>query len=311
MHRMRDATRRASDRPFVGGAVIGIGSAPFDLSLAFALPNAAEFRALLFFSNGNRVFAGVFGGRWPVLHRLFAGDKAMTVEEVMAELRALGSESIKKVLRNHRVEEPFFGVKIGDMKNIQKRIKKDYELALGLYDTGNYDAMYFAGLIADDEKMTKKDLQRWVKKAKGGALASSTVPWVAAGSPHGDELAKEWIDAKNEHVTVAGWATLSSLVALQSDERLDVLELKRLLQRVRKTIHQQPNFVRYAMNDFVIAVGTYVQPLTDEAMRVAEKVGTVTVDMGNTSCQVPDARAHLKKAQKSGKVGKKRKTVKC
>src|SRR5436190_14305304 len=99
----------------------------------------------------------------------------MTADGILEELKSLGSESIKKVLRNHGVQEPFFGVKIGDMKKIQKRIKKDYQLALDLYDTGNYDAMYLAGLIADDAKMTKKDLNRWVKMANGGALASSTV----------------------------------------------------------------------------------------------------------------------------------------
>ena len=66
---------------------------------------------------------------------------------------------------NHGVKEPIFGVKIEDMKKIQKRIKKDYQLALDLYDTGIYDAMYLAGLIADDAKMTKKDLQHWVDKA--------------------------------------------------------------------------------------------------------------------------------------------------
>ena len=71
------------------------------------------------------------------------------------------------MLRNHGVQEPFFGVKIGDMKKIQKRIKKDYQLALDLYDTGNYDAMYLAGLIADDARMTKKDLNQWVKMANG------------------------------------------------------------------------------------------------------------------------------------------------
>ncbi len=89
----------------------------------------------------------------------------MTVREVVEELKALGAESVKKVLRNHGVREPFFGVKIGDMKKIQKRIKTDYQLALELYDTGNYDAMYLAGLIADDVKMTRKDLNHWVRKA--------------------------------------------------------------------------------------------------------------------------------------------------
>ena len=83
----------------------------------------------------------------------------MTAKEIVEELRTLGAESIKKVLRNHGVQEPFFGVKIGDMKKIQKRIKKDYQLALDLYDTGNYDAMYLAGLVADDARMTKKRSQ--------------------------------------------------------------------------------------------------------------------------------------------------------
>ena len=66
-------------------------------------------------------------------------------------------------------------MKIGDLKKIQKRIKKDYQLALDLYDTGNYDAMYLAGLIADDAKMTKKDLRHWIAKAYCGPLAGSTV----------------------------------------------------------------------------------------------------------------------------------------
>ena len=128
----------------------------------------------------------------------------MTAREIVEELRTLGAESIKKVLRNHGVQEPFFGVKIGDMKKIQKRIKKDYQLALDLYDTGNYDAMYLAGLIADDAKMTKKDLNQWVKSANGGALASATVPWVAAGSQYGYEIALEWIESEKENVAVAG-----------------------------------------------------------------------------------------------------------
>lgn len=58
----------------------------------------------------------------------------------------------------HGVKEPFFGVKIEYLKPIQKKVKKDYELAKGLYATGNADAMYLAGLIADDDTMTKDDL---------------------------------------------------------------------------------------------------------------------------------------------------------
>src|SRR6188474_694245 len=120
----------------------------------------------------------------------------MTAKSIFEELKSLGRDSYKKVLMNHGVPEPLFGVKIEDLQKIQKRIKKDYQLALDLYETGNYDAMYLAGLIADDARMTKKDLQRWVANATHGGIASFTVAWVTAGSSHGWELALEWIDSK-------------------------------------------------------------------------------------------------------------------
>jgi DNA alkylation repair enzyme len=235
----------------------------------------------------------------------------MTVREILAELKPLGSDSYKKVMANHGVKEPFFGVKISDLQKIQKRIKKDYQLALDLYDTGNYDAMYLAGLIADDARMTKKDLQRWLANATHRPLASSTVPWVAAGNRHGWELALEWIDSKEPVTAEAGWATLRSLVSVTDDFELDLPELKRLLERVRKNIHQAPNDVRSQMNSFVIAVGSYVQPLTDRAIQTAEKIGRVTVDMGNTSCQVPFAPDYIRKVQTRGTIAKKRKSAKC
>ncbi len=235
----------------------------------------------------------------------------MTAKEILAELKPLGSESYKKVMSNHGVKEPFFGVKISDLQKIRKRIKKDYQLALDLYDTGNYDAMYLAGLIADDARMTKKDLQRWLANATHGGIASYTVAWVAAGSGHGWELALEWIESKKALTAEAGWATLRSLVSIKNDADLDLAELKRLLERVRKSIHQAPNDVRSQMNSFVIAVGSHVKSLTERATQIAEKIGPVSVDMGNTSCQVPFAPDYIRKAQKRGTIGKKRKSVKC
>src|ERR1700744_5130428 len=137
----------------------------------------------------------------------------MDVESIMAELEAKGSENIKKILLKHGVKEPFFGVKVEYLKVIQKRVKVDYQLAKELYATGNADAMYLAGLIADDEKMTKGDLQTWVKQAVSNNISEYTVPWVTAGSKHGYALALQWIDSSPEHIAAAGWGTLRDLVS--------------------------------------------------------------------------------------------------
>lgn len=51
--------------------------------------------------------------------------------------------------------------------------------------------------------------------------------------------------------------------------------------------------------------------LTDQALKTAERIGPVEVDMGDTACKVPFAPDYIRKIQQRGAVGKKRKTVKC
>ena len=104
---------------------------------------------------------------------------------------------------------------------------------------------------------------------------------------------------------------MRSLVSIKEDADLDLPELKRLLERVRKNIHQAPNDVRSQMNSFVIAVGSYVKSLSDAAIEIGEKIGPVAIDMGKTSCQVPFAPDQIRKVQKRNAIGKKRKSAKC
>jgi 3-methyladenine DNA glycosylase AlkD len=235
----------------------------------------------------------------------------MTIESIMAELKAKGSENIKKILLKHGVKEPFFGVKVEDLKVIVKKVKKDYALSKGLYATGNADAMYLAGLIADEDQMTKKDLNDWVKAAVSTNISEYTVPWIAAESHFGYELALEWIDSKIDFIAAAGWSTLSSLVSIRADAELDLPGLKALLKRVEKEIHKADDRVRSKMNGFIIALGSYVPSLTEEAITVAKKVGAVEVNMNGTACKVPDAITYIKKIKDKGALGKKKKMARC
>lgn len=235
----------------------------------------------------------------------------MTVPEIMDELQARGSDSIKKILLKHGVKEPLFGVKIEYLKPIQKKIKMDYQLAKDLYATGNADAMYLAGLIADDEQMTRADLQTWAEQALSHNISEYTVPWVAAGGRYGFEMALKWIADKEMHIRASGWATLANVVAISPDQELDMPVLKDLLQTVTELIHTADNRVKYTMNSFVIAVGTYVVPLSTDAVAAALKIGVVTIDKNGTACKVPDAESSILKVQDKGTAGKKKKILKC
>ena len=230
----------------------------------------------------------------------------------MKELKKKGSEQTRKIYQRHGASDNLFGVKAADLKVIAKSIKGDQELACELYETGNYDAMYLAGLVADGKRMTKKQLDDWAKSSGWLWISEYAVPWVASESPHGRELALKWMKSKKkESIASCGWCTYSGLVAITPDEELDLSEIKGLLKCIEKEIGSAANRVKYTMNGFVIAVGAYVRPVMKQAKATAKKLGKVHVDMGGTACKVPLALEYIEKIEKSGRAGKKSKTTRC
>ncbi|MDC8003654.1 DNA alkylation repair protein [Aureisphaera galaxeae] len=235
----------------------------------------------------------------------------MTVNEVLQELEQYGDERTKNTLMSHGAKEPFFGVKVADLKKILKKTKKNHELSLALYDTGNSDAMYLAGLMADEKRITKEQLNGWVEKAYWSYLSEYAVPWVASETDFGFELGLEWIESSDECIASAGWSTLASYTTVNDDEVLDIAKYEALLDRVAAEIDDAQNRVKYTMNGFVITVGTYVKGLTAKATQIAEKIGAITVDMNGTACKVPLATTYIQKVIDKQRVGKKRKTARC
>jgi hypothetical protein len=235
----------------------------------------------------------------------------MTIDEVMAELKSLGNEQQVATYRRHGATGDLFGVKVGDLKRILKRIKGDQELAMALWETGNGDAMYLAGLAADGRLMTRKQLDGWAKTAWWEMLSGYSVPWVAAENDAACSIAMKWLKMKDPDRACCGWNTYSSAVSIRSDDELDLDEIKGLLLKVEAEIGKAPDAVRYSMNSFVVSVGSYVKPLLKAAKATAKRIGTVEVDMGDTACQVPVATDMIAKVESMGRVGKKRKTAKC
>jgi len=234
-----------------------------------------------------------------------------TVDQVMMMLQKKGDAQTQKTFARHGAPAGTFGVKIGDLKTVAKKIKGNQSLACALYETGNADAMYLAGIVADGAQMSKKQLDSWAKSATWHMLSEYTVPGVATESLYAHELAMKWISSKKESIASSGWSTYVGIIAIKPDDELDLTEIEGLLKDIVNQIHAAPNHVRYTMNGFVIAVGAYVRPLVKQAKQAAKTIGVVSVDMGDTACKVPLASAYIEKIEKAGRIGKKRKTMKC
>ncbi len=235
----------------------------------------------------------------------------MNLQEVMAYLESKGSEQTRKIYTNHGAPGNFFGVKVGDLKPIEKKERNNQELALALYNTGNSDAQYLAGLIADPKAFTAEQLTAWAENAGWYMVSEYAVAWNVAESPLCIDLCTQWIDSKNEKLQECAWASLGAHLGIAANDTVDVDLMKRLLERVEKEIHSAPNRVRYTMNGFVIALGGAIPELTDACKAAGDRIGKVEVFMGGTSCKVPDIRPYIEKMEERGRIGRKKKTAKC
>lgn len=234
----------------------------------------------------------------------------MDLETVMQELEALGKERTKKIYLSNGAREPLFGVATGEMKPIFKKTKINQPLAEQLYATGNYDAMYFAGIIADPNGMTEADYDRWVDQAYFYMISDFVVAVTLAEADIGQEVADKWIASDVELRRSAGWSCYCWMLGNRPDREFSESKIAKLLELARNTIHDAPERTKYAMNQFIYTVGISYLPLHDLAVETAKAVGPVEVkDKGKS--KLLEASNTIKKAVEKGQLGFKRKHVRC
>jgi 3-methyladenine DNA glycosylase AlkD len=217
----------------------------------------------------------------------------MTLAETMAALAKQGSAQTRKTYLRHGAPEPMFGVKFGDLKTLYKRISIDHELALALWDTGNFDARNLAYKIVDPQRMTPSDLDRWAH-APNATMCGAYVAHTAAEGPHARGRADAWLAGKGEAERCAGW-TLVGAMAQRDEATPDSWFAERLAQ-IEKTIHSSPNRERSAMNQALIAIGCRSATLKKSVLAAAKRIGTVEIDHGDTACKTPQAKEYVEKA---------------
>ncbi|OWA34023.1 DNA alkylation repair protein [Saccharibacillus sp. O16] len=235
----------------------------------------------------------------------------MNAQQVLSELQSLGTERTKKRYLSEGAKEPLFGTATGAMKPMSKVIKKDQALAEELYATGNYDAMYFAGVIAEPKAMTEADFERWIDAAYFYMIADFIVAVTLSETDIAQAVADKWIASGEEMRMSAGWSCYCWLLGSRPDDEFDTTRLDDKLGLVQSSIHQAPERAKYAMANFVYTVGVSYIPLSERALAAAEAISPVEVGAGTRKVKTLQTAENIKKALDKGQLGFKRRHVRC
>lgn len=217
----------------------------------------------------------------------------MTFAETMHELEQAGSAQTRKTYARHGATEPMFGVSFATLKTMLKRIGVDHELAVALWNTGNFDARNLAVKIADPAQLSPSDLDHWMHDASSTRMCGDYVAMLAAEGPHAAAKLKEWLAAKDGTARTTGWRLLGHLA--QRDQTTPDPWFHSQLEVIEKAIHGAGNSEREAMNMAVILIGCRSADLRQAAIAAAKRIGTVEVDHGDTVCKTPQAEHYIEK----------------
>ena len=218
----------------------------------------------------------------------------MTLNETLSTLEALGTAQNRKVYARHGVNPPMYGVSYANLNWMVRKIKRDHPLAEGLWNTGNHDARVLAARVAEPMQMNAAQLDAWARDIDNSILAGE-LGALASASKTGLARFDKWTSRRGEWVAAAGWNTFTEMVLIDHGD-VDEALLDACLDRIETQIHSQPNRVRYAMNNALIAIGTFSAAFRDRAIGAAKRIGPVDVDHGETNCRTPDAAAYIAKS---------------
>lgn len=226
----------------------------------------------------------------------------MNYLEVMKKLQEFGTDQNIKIYRNHGCDIDLYGVSMKNLKEIHKHIKNDSNLGLELFKSENADAIYLSQWLVNVNDISDQDISELISLTSYYMILENVIPAILIqDKKRSRNFIKENLQNDSPRVQSVAYSLYGIYVSYYDDIPLSTLEKD--INTVKETIHQSENRVKYAMNNFLIAVGVYNKELSDLVLKLDSSIGTIHVDMGKTSCKVPSIATYIKKNKERGKIG--------
>jgi 3-methyladenine DNA glycosylase AlkD len=209
----------------------------------------------------------------------------MTVDEIMDQLRALGSEKMRALNARNGAGDNQFGAKLGDLRTLAKDIKANPELATALWQTGNLDAMLLATLLMKPKQIAADDLETMVRSVTNTQLADWLGSYVVKLHPEKETLRRKWMESDDVMASRAGW----SLTAERIVKNPEGLDLSGLLDRIEAEMGEAPVLVQWTMNFCLAEIGIHFPEYRDRALAIGEKLGVFRDYPTSKGCTSPYA----------------------
>jgi 3-methyladenine DNA glycosylase AlkD len=196
----------------------------------------------------------------------------MDYKEIIGKLESLKNPGnvIGMARFGIRPKTKVYGVPIPELRKIAKTIGKEHKLALELWDSKIHEARILAGMIADSEKMTASQIEKWVSGFDSWDVCDQVCMNLFSKSEIAKNQILKFSKSKEEFVKRTAFALMAALSV--HDKKMQDKDFIKFFSLIKKASSDERNFVKKAVNWSLRQIGKRNKKLNAEAIKVAREI---------------------------------------
>lgn len=210
---------------------------------------------------------------------------AATVKEILTQLKSKGDEKVRKLNVRNGAGDKQFGVKLGDVRNVAKKIKPNHELAMALWESGYLEAQLLTTLLIKVKDLSAGQMEAMVKSVTVVQVSEWLHSYVTKEHPDKELLRQKWMTTSHPMAARAGWRLTAGRVA-KSPEGIDVVAL---LNRIETEMASADPLIQWTMNSCLAEIGINFPQHRQRALAIGEKLGVYRDYPCSPGCTSPFA----------------------
>jgi len=195
----------------------------------------------------------------------------MSVDEVIARLGSMANADAREGMARYGINvEKAFCVSMPELRKYAKELKKDHDLALGLWDSGYHEAKILAGLVDDYHLVTEEQMDRWVAGFDSWDVCDQCCSNLFDKTQYAYGKALAWTQDEREFVRRAGFVLMATLAVHDKKAPDKVFEL--FFPFIMEGSVDERNFVKKAVNWALRQIGKRNPDLNKKAIEVGKQL---------------------------------------
>ena len=191
--------------------------------------------------------------------------------EVVAALKRLATKKTREGMTRYAIpNDKAFGVLMGDLQKLAKRVGRNHDLALALWETGWYEARMITAFIDEPDRVTKAQMDRWCREFDNWAICDTLCFKLFDRTPYAWSKVVEWSNKKDEYVKRASFALLASLSG--HDKSATDEQFLECLPLIERAASDGRNFVKKGVSWALRGLGRRNITLNKAAVELAERL---------------------------------------